>query len=76
MKMIERRVKGEVVFEPQVEMIGLRILYYTDHHPFPLPLGHRFPISKYRLTRELLRVMACMNYPSTACRPGGAGIGA
>ena len=32
----------------------MRILYYTDHHSLPLPIGHRFPISKYRLTRELL----------------------
>ncbi len=30
------------------------ILYYTDHHHFPLPEGHRFPVAKYRLIRELL----------------------
>jgi acetoin utilization deacetylase AcuC-like enzyme len=29
-------------------------LYCTDHHPLPLPPGNRFPISKYRPTRELL----------------------
>ena len=31
------------------------VLYYTDHHHFPLPEGHRFPIAKYRLVRELLQ---------------------
>jgi acetoin utilization deacetylase AcuC-like enzyme len=30
------------------------ILYYTDHHHFALPEGHRFPVAKYRLIRELL----------------------
>jgi acetoin utilization deacetylase AcuC-like enzyme len=35
-------------------MRTVRVLYYTDHHEFPLPPGHRFPIRKYRLTRELL----------------------
>lgn len=32
----------------------LPILYYTDHHHFPLPEGHRFPLAKYRLIRDLL----------------------
>lgn len=32
----------------------MKTLYYTDHHVLPLPEGHRFPIQKYRLTRELL----------------------
>jgi acetoin utilization deacetylase AcuC-like enzyme len=31
-----------------------RRLFYTDHHVLPLPLGHRFPITKYRILRELL----------------------
>lgn len=26
--------------------------FYTDHFVLPLPAGHRFPMSKYRLTRE------------------------
>ena len=30
------------------------VLFYTDHHVFPLPEGHRFPVRKYRMTRELL----------------------
>jgi acetoin utilization deacetylase AcuC-like enzyme len=34
---------------------GVRLrLYYCDHHEIPLPQGHRFPISKYRLLRERL----------------------
>lgn len=27
-------------------------LFYTDHFELPLPEGHRFPMSKYRLLRE------------------------
>jgi acetoin utilization deacetylase AcuC-like enzyme len=33
-----------------------KTLFYTDHYVLPLPEGHRFPIQKYRLTRELLAV--------------------
>jgi acetoin utilization deacetylase AcuC-like enzyme len=29
-------------------------LFYCDHHPIPLPAGHKFPIEKYRLLREAL----------------------
>ena len=29
-------------------------LYYCDHYQIPLPDGHKFPMSKYRLTRDLL----------------------
>jgi acetoin utilization deacetylase AcuC-like enzyme len=31
-----------------------RRLYYCDHHAFPLPAGHRFPVEKYRMLRERL----------------------
>jgi acetoin utilization deacetylase AcuC-like enzyme len=31
-----------------------RRLFYTDHHVLPLPAGHKFPLEKYRLLRELL----------------------
>jgi len=31
-----------------------RRLFYTDHHVLPLPVGHKFPIEKYRLLREML----------------------
>jgi acetoin utilization deacetylase AcuC-like enzyme len=29
-------------------------LYYSDHHAFPLPPGHRFPVEKYSLLRAAL----------------------
>lgn len=29
-------------------------LWYCDHHVIPLPDGHKFPVAKYRLIRELL----------------------
>jgi len=29
-------------------------LFYCDHHHFPLPPGHKFPLAKYRLIRERL----------------------
>jgi acetoin utilization deacetylase AcuC-like enzyme len=32
----------------------LHRLFYCDHHEIPLPAGHKFPIGKYRLVRELL----------------------
>jgi acetoin utilization deacetylase AcuC-like enzyme len=31
-----------------------RRLFYCDHHQIPLPAGHKFPMPKYRLLRELL----------------------
>jgi acetoin utilization deacetylase AcuC-like enzyme len=31
-----------------------RRLFYTDHCALPLPAGHRFPITKYKLIREAL----------------------
>ena len=31
-----------------------RRLYYCDHHAIPLPPGHKFPVNKYRLIRDLL----------------------
>ena len=32
----------------------MRRLFYTDHYELPLPPGHRFPIEKYRMLREIL----------------------
>jgi acetoin utilization deacetylase AcuC-like enzyme len=32
----------------------LKTLFYTDRYTLPLPEGHRFPIAKYRILRELL----------------------
>ena len=34
-------------------------LFYCDHYPFPLPPGHKFPLSKYRQLREELQSDAC-----------------
>lgn len=31
-----------------------RRLFYCDHYAIPLPTGHKFPMSKYQLTRDLL----------------------
>jgi acetoin utilization deacetylase AcuC-like enzyme len=31
-----------------------RRLYYCDHHPIPLPPGHKFPMEKYAVLRGLL----------------------
>jgi acetoin utilization deacetylase AcuC-like enzyme len=31
-----------------------KILFYTDHYQIPLPEGHKFPIQKYRILRDLL----------------------
>jgi acetoin utilization deacetylase AcuC-like enzyme len=31
-----------------------KVLFYTDQYVIPLPEGHRFPIQKYRMLRELL----------------------
>ncbi len=30
------------------------MLFYCDHYPIPLPPGHKFPIGKYRMLRDLL----------------------
>ena len=32
----------------------MRRLFYCDHYAIPLPPGHKFPMSKYRLIRDLL----------------------
>ncbi len=32
----------------------MKTLYYTDQYVIPLPEGHRFPIQKYRMLRDLL----------------------
>lgn len=33
--------------------MGYRV-YYSDHYTLPLPEGHRFPMAKYRMLRDLL----------------------
>uniref|UniRef100_UPI00378403F9 hypothetical protein n=1 Tax=Nocardioides sp. TaxID=35761 RepID=UPI00378403F9 len=37
-------------------------IFYTDQYVLPLPLGHRFPMSKYQLLRE--RVFAAQIVPA------------
>src|SRR5215471_7699664 len=39
-----------------------RRLFYTDSHVLPLPPGHKFPISKYRLVRDLLSETAVFEF--------------
>src|SRR5438874_13354698 len=40
--------------------------YYCDHHPFPLPSCHKFPVEKYRLVRELLSTDADIQFEPAA----------
>jgi len=44
---------GKDRFKTYNRMMPCR-LFYTDHHALPLPAGHKFPLEKYRLLRELL----------------------
>ena len=37
-------------------------LYYCDHYAIPLPDGHKFPMRKYRLTRDYLAGDACFEF--------------
>ena len=39
-------------------------LYYTDHHPLPLPPGHKFPMAKYALLRQALAAEDCEFRPA------------
>jgi acetoin utilization deacetylase AcuC-like enzyme len=41
-----------------------RTIFYTDHYQIPLPPDHKFPMQKYRITRELLQ-----NVSDFAMRP-------
>lgn len=40
-------------------MASRRKLYFSDHHAFELPAGHRFPAQKYALLRELVSAGGC-----------------
>lgn len=37
-------------------------LFYCDHHPLPLPEGHKFPLAKYRMVRERLSAEAVFEF--------------
>ena len=41
-------------------------LYYCDHYVIPLPDGHKFPMSKYRLLREMLAADGCYQFEASA----------
>ncbi|MEO8028307.1 MAG: histone deacetylase [Bryobacteraceae bacterium] len=40
----------------------MKRLFYCDHHEIPLPPGHRFPVRKYRLIRDLLTADGCFDF--------------
>lgn len=40
----------------------MKTLFYTDQYTLPLPEGHRFPIQKYRLTRDLLAELGYFHF--------------
>src|SRR3954470_23610816 len=42
-----------------------------DHHGFPLPTGHRFPLPKYRLLREAVEREALGAVEGSEAAPGG-----
>lgn len=44
-------------------------LYFCDHHELPLPPGHKFPITKYRLIREILARDARIQFAPSAFAP-------
>src|SRR5579872_3596158 len=39
-----------------------RRLYYCDHHELPLPAGHKFPVQKYALLRQMLAADGCYQF--------------
>ncbi len=47
-----------------------RRLFYTDHYSLPLPEGHRFPITKYKLLREMLELESLFEFaPAPLAKP-------
>jgi len=37
-------------------------LFYCDHYAIPLPAGHKFPMAKYRMLRDLLAEDGCFRF--------------
>jgi acetoin utilization deacetylase AcuC-like enzyme len=37
-------------------------LFYCDHYAIPLPAGHKFPMAKYRMLRDLLAADGCFRF--------------
>jgi acetoin utilization deacetylase AcuC-like enzyme len=42
-------------------------LFYCDHYAIPLPAGHKFPMAKYRLLRDLLNQDGRFYFEAAAC---------
>ena len=41
-------------------------LFYCDHYAIPLPAGHKFPMAKYRMLRDLLTADGCFRFEAAA----------
>jgi acetoin utilization deacetylase AcuC-like enzyme len=46
-----------------------RRLWYCDHIEFPLPAGHRFPVAKYRMVREILAAGGLFDFAAAPAAP-------
>src|SRR6202035_5396488 len=44
-----------------------RRLFYCDHYAIPLPAGHKFPMAKYGVLRDLLAKEGCFRFESAPC---------
>src|SRR5205823_5184291 len=53
-KMATSQLRSPELRDTSAPRSKLSRLFYCDHHEIPLPAGHKFPIDKYRLVRELL----------------------
>jgi acetoin utilization deacetylase AcuC-like enzyme len=51
-------------------------LFYCDNHEFPLPAGHKFPRSKYRLLREQIELDPRFSLTASEYAPRQALLGA
>ncbi|HZU24044.1 MAG TPA: histone deacetylase [Bryobacteraceae bacterium] len=48
----------------------MKRVWYCDHHPLPLPPGHRFPAEKYELVRRMLAPSDAFEFtPAAAADP-------
>ena len=41
--------------KPNLKANNRLTLFFCDHHQLPLPAGHKFPLAKYRMVRELVQ---------------------
>ena len=42
-------------------------LFYCDHYAIPLPAGHKFPMAKYRMLRDLLAREGSFSFEASRC---------